>query len=207
MPTLTMPSSKDTFLRGNDAASNFGNMIMLFLFGNPGTINRSLLEFDISGLPVECVINSATLMLYYYSFAPPDPVGKITWAYKLTRTDWVELEATWNIYKAASNWTAGGGDYVIAGPVGGSVAIPAGYGWMSWNVLAIVQDAFDNTDPVEILVKYENEAGGSSDTRFHSNEYITDPSRRPKLVINYTVAPVGGGAGGITGAGQRLLVG
>ncbi|GAH07096.1 unnamed protein product, partial [marine sediment metagenome] len=121
------------------------------------------------------------------------------WAYKLTRTDWVELEATWNIYKTASNWTAPGGDYVTSSPVGGSIVFPAGFGWMTWNVLAIVQDAYGGSIPAEFLVKFETEglASGGSQPAFHSKNFTDDTDLQPKLVIDYT--PLAGWTGKISG--------
>jgi len=190
-PLTVQPSSKDNFLRQHSPDTNYGAYTYLELRdGAPPLLSRSPLEFDISGLPAGVSIISATLSLNYYLKASTDPVGKTVWAYKLTRTDWVELESTWNIYKTGSNWTAGGGDYVTSNPSGGSTAIPAGYGWMSWNVLAIIQDAYANSKSAEFLVKFETEglATGFSRAYFYSKEYTDDTSLCPKLIIEYTVA-------------------
>jgi len=154
-------------------------------------ILRSLLEFDLSELPPGATLNSASLQLYYYRWGNDNPTGKTAWAYKLTRADWVELEAAWNIYKTGSNWTAAGGDYVTSNPDGGSTTFPADYGWMTWNVLAIVQDAYDGSIPAEFLVKFETEGLESlySLAYFYSNNEAAETTKRPKLVIDYTPAP------------------
>jgi hypothetical protein len=55
-------------------------------------------------------VTSATLSLYAYDIDYVQDM--IVQACKLTRSDWVETEATWNIYKKGSNWTTAGGDYV-----------------------------------------------------------------------------------------------
>ncbi|GAI55677.1 unnamed protein product, partial [marine sediment metagenome] len=102
-------------------------------------------------------------------------------------TDWVETQATWLIYKTGSNWTAAGGDYVTSSPSGGSAIVPTPPGWMSWDVLAIVQDAYDGSNPAEFLVRFETEEdalGWNCD--FYSNKYTGDTSLCPKLVIEYT---------------------
>ncbi|GAI61903.1 unnamed protein product, partial [marine sediment metagenome] len=73
-----------------------------------------------------------------------------------------------------------------------STTFPAGYGWMAWGVLAIVQDAYINSNPAEFLVKFETE-GKSSDysrAKFHSNDYTDDTDLCPKLVIYYTAVGV-----------------
>jgi hypothetical protein len=126
------------------------------------------------------------LYLYYFSYYDNNPVGRTYWAYKLSRTDWVESEATWNIYKTGSNWTTAGGDYVTSSPAGGSKVMPASFGWVSWDILAIVQDAQTNGIAVELLLKDGTESGDALG-EFHSKEYTSDTSLRPKLVIEYTL--------------------
>ncbi len=113
------PSAKDNVLSEISPTTNYGSLTQINVrqsYGAHGSINRSIAEFDISSLPGSITISAATLGLYYYSFSDDpgfytDPIGKTVWAYKLTRTDWVELESTWNIYKTGSNWTTPGGDF------------------------------------------------------------------------------------------------
>ena len=199
-PTLTIqPPAKDSHLRADGPDNIYGGQTYINLNdrGTPDETWRGILEFDISELPAGATLNSANLQLYYYEYtgAPyVDPSGKTVWAYKLTRIDWAELQATWNNYKSATPWTSAGGDYVTSDPAGGSTVFPADYGWMTWNVLAIVQDAFDSEVSAEFLVKLETEGLGAdySIAKFHSKEYTTDPDLQPKLVIDYTVPAVVG---------------
>ena len=194
-PTLTVqPSAKDTFLNEDAATTNYGNLTFLAVreaYPGYNEVMRSALEFGISALPGGAILSSATLQLYYYAlYNLTDGVGKTIWAYKQTHPDWVELEATWNIYKTGSNWTATGGDYVTSNPAGGSTTVPASYSWMSWNVLAIVQDAYDGSIAAEFLMRFATESVASdvrSNPRWYSREYTTDTSLCPKLVIEYTV--------------------
>lgn len=190
-PTLTVqPSAKDTHIRSSLATTNYGSDTGLTIFDRSSDKIRAILEFSLSGLYVGATINSASLQLYYYGYYNNDPVGKTVWAYKLTRTDWVEAEATWNIYKTDSNWTAAGGDYVTSAPSGGSVAVPASYGWTAFDVLAIVQDAYAAAVSAEFLAKFADETISdalSAAVYWYSKEYTGDTSLRPKLVIDYTV--------------------
>lgn len=199
-PTLTVqPSAKDTLIISWSPDDNFGSLTYLYALGHEtDTVGRSLLEFIISALPGGSTLNTATLNLYYFNWRGLDPVGETVWVYKLTRTDWVELEATWNIYKTSSSWTAAGGDFVTSAPSGGSTTVPADFGWMSWNVLAIVQDAYDSSNPAEFLLKQAIETGEDhKGADFYSKEYTTDPDLQPKLVIDYTPPP--GWTGKISG--------
>lgn len=207
-PTLTVqPGSKDTQLYSGDPDASAGDDIDVWLQDHPNII-RGIFEYDISGLPAEVTLDSASLQLYYRWFGNLDPVGKTVWAYKLTRTDWVELEATWNSYKTGSAWTTPGGDYVTSAPAGGSTTFPASFGWMTWNVLAIVQDAYDGSIPAEFLVKFETEglAEDYSSPRFWTKE-SADSDLYPKLVIDYTVPIIelAGLASGICSVSGSLI--
>lgn len=193
-PLIVQPSGKDTYLFQN-GATNYGTLTYLTIIDWSGYATRSILEFDISVLPLGVTLDSATLQLYYYLYVYTNPSGKTVWAYKQTHTDWVELQATWFIYKTGSNWATAGGDYVTSNPVGGSTTFPASYGWMSWDVLAICQDAYASSIAAEFLIKFATEglASGYSQGGWYSNNYTTDPSLQPKLTIAYTE-----GGGGTT---------
>jgi hypothetical protein len=197
-PTLTVqPSAQDASigLSSPNTPASDGLYLTLWDLGGGGWtfIWRQLLQFSLAGLPGGATITAANLWLYYYSYDYTNPSGKTAWAYKLTRTNWVAAQATWNIYKTGSNWTTAGGDYVTSSPAGGSIAFPGSYDWMDWLVTAIVQDAYGAGNPAEFLVKFANEglSGG------YSRAYIygtgsSDPTKYPKLVVDYTggiVAP------------------
>jgi len=187
MTTLTLYPTKDTCLEQQHPDTNRGAMDFLTLWDVYGGSWRDLLEFALSDLPAGATITSATLRLYYFFYSGLDPAGYTAVAYKLTRTNWVESEATWNAYKTGSNWTTAGGDYVTSNPAGGSTTFPSSYGWMEWNVLAIVQDAYANAIPAEFMVKFYYEiwtSGYSHYAVFHAKEY---GSLIPELVIEYTV--------------------
>jgi hypothetical protein len=190
---VIQPSVKDTYMNEFNPDANYGIYVTdMWIDSYTGHTNRPLLEFNISGVPAGVLIISATLQLYYYAYVSYDPSGKTVWAYKQNHTDWSESQATWNIYKTGSNWSTAGGDYVTSDPAGGSTTFPGSYGWMSWDVLDIVQDAHDLSINAEFLMKFETE-GSSSEylSKFYTREY-SDTSKRPKLTIEYaTIASVG----------------
>ena len=103
---IAQPSVKDIFIYQHFPTDNYGTDQGLELYDRPEDTLRSALEFDISEFPVGATMTSATLQLYYHNYYYTNPVGKTVWVYKLNRTDWVEDEATWNIYKTGNNWTA-----------------------------------------------------------------------------------------------------
>jgi hypothetical protein len=186
--TTIQPSSKDAYLYAFLPANNYGSTTYLEVWAYyDGTrATRSVLEFGLSGLE-GANVSSATLSLYYYSYAGTNPVGRTYWAYKLSRTNWVQSEVTWNSYKSGSSWATAGGDYVTSSPSGGSITMPSAYGWVNWNVTEIVQNACDASISAEFLIKDATES--VEDTYlsyFYSNNYATNTSHCPKLTIEYT---------------------
>jgi hypothetical protein len=191
--TLTVqPSAKDNFLYVVTPTTNEGSSPDLEAYDRLSYTKRSILEFSLASLLALGYISivSATLSLKYYQYSGSDPVSKTLLACKLTRTDWVEAQATWNIYKTGSNWTTAGGDFVTTSPAAASATVPGSYGWIDFNVLAIVQDAYDAAAAAEFLVKFQTEdlASGYSDIFHRSKEYATSADR-PKLVIEYVIHP------------------
>lgn len=185
--TTYQPSSKDNNIYGLSGYedTNYGSATSITLY-NPADPKRIILEFDTSDIPANATFTQGDLLLYYYNHASNDPVGISADMYKLTRTDWVELESTWNIYKTGSNWTTAGGDYVTTNPSGTTVEMPSSYGWVTWGIQAIVENAYGNSDNVELLGKWVDETGTQYVADFYSNDYTDDTSLRPKLTVTYT---------------------
>jgi len=190
LDSLTIqPAVKDTLLNEATPDQNYGNNTIISVYDGL-LVHRSILEFALSTLAGKTPI-TATLSLYYYNWNTTDPDGLTVWAYKLTRTDWIELQATWNIYKTGSNWKAAGGDYVTSSPSGASETVPSGYEWMTWNILALLNDALGNSDDLELLMKFATEdvVPNAHWLQWYSAEYAVDTAKRPKLVVEYIEPP------------------
>lgn len=65
---------------------------------------------------------------------------------RITRDDWVQAEATWNIYKTANNWTTGGGDVDLVTPAAVTFNSPIATGdqTICTGLAAFVTDAIAN---------------------------------------------------------------
>jgi len=189
MSILTIqPSDIDALIQQSGPNTNSGANAYLLIYPNVDDIIRSILKFDFSALPAGAIISAATLSLYFIGNFVNSPDGRTYWAYELTQTGWVELEATWNSYKTGSVWAAAGGDYITDN--GASVVMPTQGHWVDWNVLALVQHfqsahakiahflIRDGTEGVEV----------QKGAYLCSNNYTTDPTLCPKLVITYTLA-------------------
>jgi len=186
--TLTIqPSTADTSLQEGSPNTNHGTEDSLLVFSYATLSYRPILKFDFSALPDNATITGTDLDLYYYAKVDGDPVGRTYYAAYMNQTGWVETGATWNNYKTGSAWAVAGGD---PGNVGSSVVVPASYGWMSWDVLSMVQ-YFQSHGKIGYFIIFDSVETGTADKGavFWSNNYTTDTSLCPKLVITYTVPP------------------
>lgn len=187
-PTLEIqPADKDNWNEQNDPNTNNGASIYLTVGDRTSYLRHSLIEMDLSAIDPSATIDDADLDLYYGVKADTDPVGKTMMVYKLTRTDWSETQSNWTLYKTGSSWSTAGGDYVTSSPSGASAVVPAGYGWMNWDITDIVDDAHGNSDPLEMLIRFQTEGvGGYSRLYFYSSDYAVDTDLCPKATIYYT---------------------
>lgn len=210
-PSLTIqPSSKDTRIHEGNPTTNYGSESD-FRTSAPfysGNTQRALCEFSISwgvDIPAGATLTAATLYLYYFDYgAGDDPQTRTIYADRLIRLDWVELEATWNIYKAASNWTTAGcgsdgNDYEDDNRA--SDVVPGSWGWMDWDVLAQVQWAQTNNTNIGFCLRDSDEPGGLTHgyaVRWYSLDEAVETTKRPKITITYTLAGGGGLGSGMT---------
>jgi hypothetical protein len=192
-PTLAIQGSgNDTYLDQYYSTTNYGGDIYIELWQLSGYNRRGLFYAGLSSLPAGATIDTATFSLYYYAYNTYAPNGTETLTlYKVRRADWVEAQATWNIFKTSNNWeTAGAANTStdIDTSKTAAVAQPTSYGWTNWDVKTIVEDAVANS--VDFNVRLHTSApSNNSIPRFYTKEYATDTSLRPKLVIEYTTAP------------------
>ena len=195
MATYTnQAATKDNFLNKALPDNNNGVVTSARLFGSTNLEMRILATFNVSDFPANMVIHTAKFSLNYFLYGGANPVGRQVDVFKQTRNDWLEGtgnnaagDSSWNQYKTGSAWTTAGGDYVTSNPAGVSTNMPAGYGWVDWDIKAIVKDAIANVGSiVNVLARFTNEANASQSTPyFHTREYAT-ASLRPKLVISYS---------------------
>ncbi|MHB9087882.1 MAG: DNRLRE domain-containing protein [Thermoleophilia bacterium] len=185
----------DTQLRGNQPTWNLGRSMALAAgdTNDPlwGTA-RSMLRFDLAGIPVTATINSATMSLYQWSQG--DAAPQTIDAHYLTR-GWAEGTglgsttgdgATWSTYDGASAWTAPGGDYNPAASAS-AVAPDSTGAWVNWNVTGLTQSWVNGgvaNNGILLKRSAENPAGNEAKL-FYSADYNVDPTLRPVLTIEW----------------------
>ncbi len=189
-PTLELQpdptAGLDVRLREDQPTTNYGTHTSLIVGFSPGTYfrYRTLIKFDLSSLPDDATVTSATLSLYMYSESSTN--NESLYVYRQKRA-WVESQATWNSYATGSSWAVAGGfgaddceqSYI------GSLALSAteSAGWKNVSLTPTTKAGLDLGNGW--LLKMSGEAN-SSEYDFYSSDYTTDTSLRPKLVVEYT---------------------
>ena len=99
----------DNFIQQDAATTNNGGNATLTI-GEPNTLSnaaqRTLIKFDFTSIPTGSSVVSATFSLWQYL---DDSSNARTFRGYRQKRDWVEAQATWNIYKTSNNWQAAGG--------------------------------------------------------------------------------------------------
>lgn len=170
-------AGKDTFVNDGAATTNYGNETYLVVGHRPANswLNRIFLQFDVSEIPANSTINSATLSIYHYYVDEGLSATQTLAAHAITGT-WAEGTATWNAQPAYESTATDVGDSFASNTTG----------WRTFDITALVQRWVDGTLTNNgVAVKQNAEAGTISSIAFYSSDYATDTSLRPKLAINY----------------------
>jgi len=188
-PTLDIqPTTTDALIKSDDATTNFGALDYINV--RHTTVRNSIGKFDFSALPDTATISSVTADFYYEWTGVPALTGSTVNLDRLLRTDFVEGEATWNIYKTGSSWTTAGAgsdgnDFTSTDRV--TAVVPSSYGWMQWTPTAQVQWAQANSAEIYYFkLSTATGAVASAQADFISKDEVTDTTLRPKLSIIYT---------------------
>ncbi len=166
-----------TIENGGSANTSFCSTSTLDVGKNGTTLDRSLLQFDVSDIPRGVQILNAHLDLYLGSESTTSSAS--IGLYRVTRS-WTS-SATWNKYDGTNVWTAAGGDFdataLDSRTIGGTTGTT-----FSWYPTSLVQDWVDGISTNNgLLVKQATESV-SNVLHFNSNEA---GSHAPALVVTY----------------------
>ena len=191
-PTLTLQpdgtAGEDTRLLSDNADTNYGMDDLRVGEENdePARVQRTLIKFDLSDLPSNADISSATLSLYLYTDKCDN--ARTFRVYRQKRA-WVESEATWNIYSTGNSWQTAGGfgaDDCEQSDIGNrAMSDSEASEFKDWSLSPTTKAGLDLGNGW--LIKADTESDDAY--RFYSSDYGT-AANRPKLVIVYTVPRV-----------------
>lgn len=180
----------DTLLRSDTPTTNYGTLTQ-FNAGetNAGSwVGRTLIKFDLSSIPANATINSATLSLWQATDLSDNARDLIV--FRSLRA-WSETQATWNVYTTGNSWAgSGASDPTDTEPGGiGTRAFSASEanGEKQWalSASAIQQMVAGSWANNGFLIAASVETNDMY--LFRSSDYAT-AVERPKLVIDYSEA-------------------
>jgi hypothetical protein len=137
-----------------------------------GFVLDTLIKFDLTWIPPDATVKSATLAMFYSNWLSCDPVGRQLDAFRITE-DWDEDTANWN-NRPAHNATPVATDYV-----------PSVHSGMGWDVTSSVQDYVDGAYPNYGWKIRDVETSGNCMTYFFSKENGSDFD--PGLVVDLDI--------------------
>ena len=143
---------------------------------------RSYLQFDLSAVPADARVIDSKIELYLFErvyssvFSDESLLG----IYQVTES-WAEDTITWNNQPAS--FAQAEGEVNLA-----SLLIGGRY-WESWNITVLVQGWVDGTVPnYGIAIKAVDETlTGGIIGKFRSSDFLVDPTKCPKLEIDYYI--------------------
>lgn len=200
---------------GSDADTNYGTATEMKVTGHTDYWRRPILKFDVSSIDSGDTVSSAILYVYFhtdlgYSF----DIG----AYRVFKT-WTEAGVTWNDWiNPDSEWgTAGcdstndsgsdnsgdgtGDDRKATAEDTYSFTANDGAGWHDFDITSLVQGWVDGSMASNGVILISDANSNIDSVGYYSEDYTTDTSKQPKLVVTHT-----SGAGTTTASVVRVMI-
>ncbi len=169
--------------------SGYNNTSQLHVGANNGV--KSLLRFDLTGIPATAVIDEAILQLYNTGRSNGNT---LTLGAHGVLAEWLDAEANRTQRQVGVNWSApgmaGGSDYTAAAAATANIT-GAGSAWIDLNMTGLAQTWVDNPASNLGLVLLQETASGYVTYDFCS-ELGWSPctvAQAPKLTLRYHLAP------------------
>lgn len=207
--TVTQDAVADNTLY-EDATGTLSNGLGTKLLASKnagGLLRRGLLKFDLSSIPTNATVQSATLSLYNV-----EVTNSATLSLHRASASWGEGtslaagnedagapsttgDATWiHRFYPGTNWTSVGGDFAGTASASATVIGAGSYQWSGAGLTADVQAWVNDPGANSGWVVRGKESGaGNALKRFESRQ-SADPTRRPKLVVTYVASTTPAGA-------------
>jgi hypothetical protein len=188
----------DTYIRLSTPTQNYDvdPFVIVGLTNAANKVNRTLMAFNLQGIPATGVVTSCTLQVNVTQRTSPTAghIRRVCTEHWLDGNGLGEAQATWDAWQTGFNWgTAGaastspcisGGDYDPTGEV--AYTPPAGTGLFTFpSLTALCQDAVSSRSGLlRLRVTQDAETTSSNLIKFDSSE-ATTAANRPKLTVTW----------------------
>jgi hypothetical protein len=185
---------KDAYTEQNNAANNFGLLTTLVADNRATRLNRSLLQFNLTGIPANAIITAANLKLVTTSTS--NTTSYPLSIHRLTNS-WDEGTATatgtagicnWiNRVAGPLAWTTAGGDFNATPEATTSVTGIATYNWAGGTMNTLIQNWVSGANANNgMLLKYDVETGGATNNKTFASLQNATAASRPLLTFSWT---------------------
>ena len=175
-------AGQDTYIQLQNPTFNYGTSPSLIIDREATDLQRALFQFDLSAIPSNATITSATLQMQATQIGGTLNIS----VYEMLRA-WTEgtangtaNAANWNESASGTNWTSAGGDFNATAVANLNTNST---GQHSWNLTTLVQAWVDGTKTNNGVLVASPDGGGNRTATYDSSEGTT----APRLVISYTV--------------------
>ena len=175
--TASFIAGRDNYMKQNSANGVQGGTTLSVGFTSPN-LNRAVLYFDLSTIPVGSIVTSATFQAFR---SAGNSNTQFFTNHKLNTGLFVENQVTWNSWSTGNAWpVAGGGNFSARED---SVSITSVKKYYSWNAGNMVQ-SWVNTPATNygMLLK-----GAGVLNKNHTFSDRTIAGKQPKLTVTYIV--------------------
>lgn len=171
--SVTIQASQDSYISSGNPNTNFGGASNLNLGWQNGNQNamRMLLQWDLSSIPRNAVIQDARYELYQTQVIP---VGdrNMDFLAQFMSQSWSEMAVTWN------NANFLGGQTLSFG------SIPSTFGWVGGNATDVVKAWVSGSAPNNGVMVTGDEIPSNNRMRIFASR---QGGNAPRLIVNYTV--------------------
>jgi hypothetical protein len=171
---VELPAAADAYIASARPDENFGSAALYVGYHNAGEdrfgAQRSLLRFDLSGIPAGVAVLEARLRLYM-SFATPSDSDDMRIIARQLTSAWDERFVTWN---TEPMW----------GDVRSETFVGSDEGWYDWELTDLVSDWISDSALNHGMELIGDERVQQRERAFNSRE--TQSDLYPRLVVRYT---------------------
>jgi len=187
---------EDTYLNINNSTNSGSATLNTYTWPANRPANAILMKWNLSALPANAQIQSATLYLYMNQLEGTggDSLYEIP-VHKIINRNPVLSGSNGYTHDGINAWTPSSVPYnsipLAQSDIGAAVDAPqidTTYGYKSWNVTGIVREWVANpAGNLGLLLNSSTKAGSDSNRGFASSE-AADAGQRPRLVVTYVLA-------------------
>jgi len=176
--------NQDTYIAQNKPTDNYGTDSTISVDSQDTQSQRGLIQFNLSSIPANSIINSAILRLYTTAVKNAADHHMNISVYRLT-SNWTESGATWNNKNSSTAWTTAGGDFDSTKFA--TTVVNASGTYYYWNITILVQGWVNGSWTNYGLIL--NGSGYTADAyKAFGSSNNPNTSRWPLLTINYTAS-------------------